>query len=63
MVVLYGDGPMTLVCECGGVLTIVNQSYSEDRAYEQFECENCGRTGSMTHNGKTTTLTGCVTRK
>jgi len=54
---------MTLVCECGGVLEIENQSYGEDSAFESFKCANCGRTGSMRHDTTGTNLSGCVTRQ
>jgi len=54
---------MTLVCECGGVLEIELQSYSDDSAFESYQCANCGRTGSMQHDTTGTTVSGCVTRR
>lgn len=54
---------MTLSCQCGSVaLTITSQSYNGDSAYEAYECETCGRTGALDHDGTTgrTSLSGCL---
>ena len=50
-----------LTCECGALeLTITEQSYGEQSAFEGYECEVCGRTGSLTHDATGTTLSGCL---
>ena len=55
---------MTLQCECGSyALSITSQSYPETgNTYESYECDICGRTGSLTHNAATdqTTLSGSI---
>ena len=54
---------MTLVCEtCGSYdLHITAQSYDGPRAFEGYECDGCGATGSLTHDDVTgTTLDGCL---
>ena len=52
---------MTLRCRCGAVaLTITNQSYGEKSAVETYECEHCGRTGSLIHDRTGTRLSGCL---
>lgn len=55
---------MTLQCTCGSyALTITTQSHPENgTAYESYECEDCGRTGSFTHDTTTarTTLSGSI---
>lgn len=53
---------MTLQCQCGSyALSITSQSYGESGAFEAYECEHCGRTGSLTHDDVTgTTLSGCL---
>jgi hypothetical protein len=55
---------MTLQCQCGSyALSITSQSYGESSAFEAYECEHCGRTGSLTHDDVTgTTLSGCLGR-
>jgi len=52
---------MTLQCECGAVtLTITSQSYGDEHAFERYECERCGRTGSLVHDWTGTQLSGCL---
>ena len=55
---------MTLQCACGSYdLTITSQSYPENgNAYECYECQLCGRTGSLTHDAVTnrTSLSGAL---
>ena len=55
---------MTLQCTCGSyALTITVQSHPENgTAYESYECEVCGQTGSFTHDSTTarTTLSGSI---
>lgn len=55
---------MTLHCSnCGSyTLEITEQSYSETSAFEAYECEDCGATGSLTHedNPSRTTLNGDI---
>lgn len=53
---------MTLVCsKCGSrALEITAQSYHVDSAFEAYRCENCGATGSLSHDGYRTTLGGSV---
>lgn len=48
-------------CGHGWGLVITRQSYG-DGAFEAYECEDCGATGSLTHDGVTnrTTLSGCL---
>jgi hypothetical protein len=47
---------MTLLCDCGShAVTIINQSYSEGSAFEEYECETCGRNGSFQHDDVTGT--------
>lgn len=55
---------MTLLCSnCGSyALEIEAQSYSDERAFEQFRCEDCGATGSLTHDSLGTTLSGNIER-
>lgn len=57
---------MTLRCsECGCYdLTITDQSYGEASAFEAYECDNCGATGSLTHDDRPprTTLSGSIER-
>jgi hypothetical protein len=52
----------TLACECGSLeLAITAQSYHGDSAFEGYECETCGRTGTLDHDPVTgTTLSGCL---
>lgn len=39
----------TLRCQCGsGALVIERQSYSDDSAFEQYRCETCKQTGTLT---------------
>lgn len=52
---------MTVTCECGGALVLINQHYNAETAFERYECESCGRTGSL-HIGRETRTTGCVTK-
>jgi len=51
-----------LSCECGALeLEITAQSYNGDSAFEAYECEVCGQTGTLTHDSITgTTLSGCL---
>jgi len=52
---------MVLRCECGGVLELTGQSYTENSAFEYYECVNCGQSGSYTFDetlGERTS--GCV---
>ena len=51
-----------LRCQCGALdLTITSQSYSEDSAFEAYECQICGRTGTLVHDETTgTALSGCL---
>ena len=55
---------MTLRCTCGSyALAIISQSYPKNgNAYETYECELCGRSGSLTHNATTnaTMLSGAL---
>jgi len=56
---------MTLYCgNCGSAaLEITSQNYSEKCAFEAYECENCGGTGSLTFNEQSpggASLTGCL---
>lgn len=55
---------MTLQCTCGSyALVITSQSYPENgNAYESYECEICGRTGSLAHDTVTnrTSLSGTL---
>ena len=56
---------MTLYCgNCGSAaLEITSQTYSEQRAYEAYKCENCGGTGSLLVNEQSPggpTLSGCL---
>ena len=56
---------MTLQCdECGSyALAITAQSYDGDHAFESYECEHCGASGSLTHDPTLgTTLDGCLGR-
>jgi hypothetical protein len=59
-----GGRAMTLICSCGShALKIVRQSYGEQSAFEVYECEACGDTGTLNHDDVTgTALTGCLTR-
>ena len=54
--------PVTLQCQCGALeITITSQSYSDDSAFEAYECQICGRTGTLVHDETTgTTLSGCL---
>ena len=54
--------PMTLQCQCGALeLTITSQSYDGSSAFEAYECQICGRTGTLVHDETTgTTLSGCL---
>lgn len=60
---------MTLVCECGSpAIEIVDATYPEDddgrptgSAFERYECQDCGRTGSYTFGGNVEQTSGCVT--
>ena len=53
---------MTLVCECGSYdLEITSQSYTDCSAFESYECQHCGRKGSLTYDETTgERLSGCV---
>ncbi|HET7322746.1 MAG TPA: hypothetical protein VFJ06_00255 [Halococcus sp.] len=56
---------MTLICQaCGShALKITEQSYGEVTAFEAYECENCGDTGTLHHNDVGgTTLRGCLSQ-
>lgn len=57
---------MTLQCsECGSyALEITSQSYSDTSAFESYECEDCGATGSLVHEDKPprTDLNGSIQR-
>jgi hypothetical protein len=63
-VLAAGGRAMTLICDCGShAITITNQSYGDGGAFEVYECETCGRTGTLHHDDVTgTTLDGCLTR-
>lgn len=57
---------MTLVCEsCGSYeLSITSQTYTETTAFEQYECDACGATGTLRHDGSNAngaTLSGSLT--
>ena len=54
--------PVTLRCQCGALeLTIVSQSYGDGGAFEAYECQCCGRTGTLLNDDTTgTTLSGCL---
>lgn len=57
---------MTLVCDsCGSYdLAITYQNYTETTAFERYECENCGATGTLRHsetNTRGATLSGSLT--
>lgn len=65
---------MTLTCECGGALEIVEQDYNYDNegfavgmAFEKYRCASCGRTGTYEfgeQNGQhTDRMSGCVTNR
>jgi DNA-directed RNA polymerase subunit RPC12/RpoP len=45
---------MTLRCSnCGSyALAITSQSYSDTSAFEAYECEHCGATGSLRHEDR-----------
>ena len=45
---------MTLRCgECGSyALAIISQSYGETSAFEAYECDDCGATGTLTHEDR-----------
>lgn len=48
-------------CGSGWGLVITNQSYDGDHAFEAYECEECGATGSLSHDPVGgTTLSGCL---
>ena len=51
-----------LRCQCGAFeLTITSQSYDDSSAFEAYECQCCGRTGTLVHDETTgTTLSGCL---
>ena len=52
---------MTLLCRCGALeLTITNQSYGEESAIEAYECDHCGRRGTLTHDRSSTRFSGCL---
>ena len=52
---------MTLRCRCGALeLTITNRSYGEKSAVEAYECQHCGRMGTLTHDRSGTRLSGCL---
>ncbi|WP_435346048.1 hypothetical protein [Haloarchaeobius sp. HRN-SO-5] len=57
---------MTLRCaQCGSyALSITSQSYTDTRAFESYECDDCGATGSLTHhdNPARTSLSGSLER-
>jgi len=53
---------VTLRYQCGALeLTITSQSCGDDGAFEAYECQCCGRTGTLVHDDTTgTTLSGCL---
>ena len=51
---------MVLQCQCGGSIEIVEQSYSDDFAFEKYECVNCGREGTYTFGDGQESTSGCV---
>lgn len=54
---------MVLSCQCGShAIEITSQSYHGDSAFESYECQHCGRTGTLDHDGNTgqTRLSGCL---
>ncbi len=52
---------MTLRCECGGMLEITGQNYGKTDALEEYECVDCGRTGTYSFGDGPERMTGCVT--
>lgn len=57
---------MVLSCSCGSDdIRITDQTYPENGdALEVYECQSCGRTGSLSHDAltNTTTVSGCLVR-
>jgi hypothetical protein len=58
---------VVLRCECGGSVEVQNGTDPENSDggfFEIYECQSCGRTGTLTYDRHTgTTLTGCLTRE
>jgi hypothetical protein len=58
---------VVLRCECSGAVRVTNGTDPEnsgDGFFEIYECESCGRTGTLTCDPYTgTTITGCLTRE
>jgi len=62
---------VTLVCECGSSeIEIVDATYHEDAdgrptgtGHERYECQECGRTGSLAFGGGVERTSGCVTTR
>jgi hypothetical protein len=58
---------MTLRCECGGAVEIVDGSEPDPDAssfFEVYECASCGRTGTYTHHtnpSRSDEYGGCLT--
>jgi len=52
-----------LRCDCGAPVRITDATDSGNGDYtEQYECEDCGRSGTLTvRNHSIDTLTGCLT--
>ena len=52
----------TLRCECGGCVEIQEGSYDDatGRAFETYECVNCGRRGSFTFGNGRSEKSGCL---
>ncbi|MFQ3295724.1 MAG: hypothetical protein ACI8VE_002813 [Natrialbaceae archaeon] len=57
---------VVLRCECGGAVRVQNGTDPEnsgDGFFETYECESCGRTGTLTYDRHTgTSITGCLIR-
>ena len=56
---------MTLRCSnCGsGALSITDQTYTEETAFEAYKCDNCGARGSLRFNDSMPggeDLSGCL---
>lgn len=54
---------MTLQCECGGAVEILDGSDPDDGPtyWERYRCVSCDRTGSYTFGPDGETKTGCLT--
>jgi hypothetical protein len=54
---------MTLRCQCGGRVEIIDGSdpNAGEPHFEKYECIECGRRGSYTFENGQETMTGCLT--